>query len=269
MQIRYPSNIQKMIRKFAVLLWPLLFATFLITSCSSDDMIEEEMEEELNMDEDPGEDLVEETFSCDSLELGLEPIWAWVAVRVNATGGLEPYSYEWLGGDTTNSVDILPEVDYYEVLVTDANGCTETIGAEYEFCNFLSAECGFSGGYLRVTPDNGTPPYSFLWSDGSTDSKIAASWNESATCTITDSNGCQKDWTCSADPEFYCSGVLYEREIIYNLGAGTLSIELNELETCIWSTGEASSTIQVTEPGTYYVDIYHPYLCGAIGQITI
>lgn len=44
---------------------------------------------------------------------------------VSASGGMEPYSFLWTGGETTPTVDNLA-TGTYSVTVTDVNGCTET-----------------------------------------------------------------------------------------------------------------------------------------------
>ncbi len=44
---------------------------------------------------------------------------------VQPTGGTPPYQYLWTGGQTTSTIENLPPGDYF-IVVTDANGCTET-----------------------------------------------------------------------------------------------------------------------------------------------
>ena len=40
------------------------------------------------------------------------------------TGGTAPYTYLWSNGDTTATITDVNQVDFYSVIVTDANGCT-------------------------------------------------------------------------------------------------------------------------------------------------
>jgi hypothetical protein len=67
----------------------------------------------------------------------------------------------------------------YTVTVTDAAGCTgvETIGvaqpallvAQVASSNTTDVSCnGFADGEATITVDGGTPPYTYLWSDGQT-----------------------------------------------------------------------------------------------------
>ena len=54
------------------------------------------------------------------------------SASVSATGGEEPYTYEWSNGATTASIDGLVAGGTYTVTVTDANGCTATCDAVVE-----------------------------------------------------------------------------------------------------------------------------------------
>ena len=48
------------------------------------------------------------------------------SISVEVTGGTGPYTYMWSNGATTSTIENLP-FGSYEVKVTDANGCMETI----------------------------------------------------------------------------------------------------------------------------------------------
>ncbi|NBO30022.1 MAG: hypothetical protein EBV10_12485, partial [Synechococcaceae bacterium WB6_1A_059] len=48
-------------------------------------------------------------------------------VDLTVVGGTAPYAYNWSNGGTTQDINSLT-AGYYSVLVTDANGCTATVG---------------------------------------------------------------------------------------------------------------------------------------------
>jgi hypothetical protein len=139
-------------------------------------------------------------FQCPVLNLSVsttgQPLCAGdiETIIVNATGGTDPYSYLWSSGDTTSSVN-LPH-GTYTVTVTDANSCTATTSVSLSQApppivsnisssptNFTSPNCN---GSMAINPSGGTPPYSVLWSSGTT-TNLCEGWYSA---TINDSNGC-------------------------------------------------------------------------------
>jgi len=98
---------------------------------------------------------------------------------VVATGGVTPYTYLWDDGTSqTTSTSIGLSGGVYEVTVTDGNGCTATASVTIDEPAELTAiaetiqhvDCqGASTGIIEVIPAGGTPPYTYLWSNGSTD----------------------------------------------------------------------------------------------------
>lgn len=53
------------------------------------------------------------------------------ALEVTAEGGIPPYEYAWSSGQTTDVIDGL-SAGYYELVVTDANGCTAVLDYSLE-----------------------------------------------------------------------------------------------------------------------------------------
>ncbi|MDF1698762.1 MAG: gliding motility-associated C-terminal domain-containing protein [Saprospiraceae bacterium] len=93
------------------------------------------------------------------------------AIEVSASGGTSPYEYLWDTGATTSSIDNL-ESGFYEVTVTDVNGCTmntrieiteeidEPLSATYEVTdNECFSECL---GSIEVFISGGIAPFTIL-----------------------------------------------------------------------------------------------------------
>lgn len=117
------------------------------------------------------------------------------------SGGVPPYTFLWNWNGNTNQ--ILPNLDpgYYEVTVTDANGCVQVAGDSIAQPDSISLNltivydtCG-PGAKATVTanPAGGTPPYTFLWDDGSTDSTAMFMGTSQHALTVTDANNCKAD----------------------------------------------------------------------------
>ena len=119
------------------------------------------------------------------------------AITLNTTGGAAPYTYHWNGGVTTANRSNL-SAGNYQVVVTDANGCsvTDDIIITTPSAMVLSAtetnpSCyGDQNGAVGVTATGGTPAYRYNWSTGSSASQINTLGAGSFTVTVTDLHGC-------------------------------------------------------------------------------
>lgn len=127
------------------------------------------------------------------------------SVDLTVTGGTSPYSYQWTNitsfilTDTTQDISNQIAGDY-SVLVTDANGCQETILTTINepaapltaFGVVTNIDCfGLSEGQVDLTTSGGSGGYTFLWSDGSTNEDLLNVVAGQYAVTITDINGCQ------------------------------------------------------------------------------
>lgn len=120
------------------------------------------------------------------------------AVDVSVSGGTPNYNYQWSHGPTTQDLNQLPSGSY-QLLVTDAHGCTATFSASIENSTPLSVNfvnkpvsCpGYSDGQSMASPSGGTPPYNYFWSNGQQANpavNLPGGWTM---LTITDSQGCE------------------------------------------------------------------------------
>jgi gliding motility-associated-like protein len=96
------------------------------------------------------------------------------AIYTSASGGTPLYSFS-LNGDTANAqaggVFLGLQPGFYQILVADENGCTDTTSTEIvevadpflvlDSLGNISCYNG-SDGFISVTPGSGTPPYSFI-----------------------------------------------------------------------------------------------------------
>ncbi len=120
-------------------------------------------------------------------------------LTVNGSNGTPPYTYD-IGSGPQNSGQFtdLP-TGGYNIVITDANGCTSTVvaivgsipGPEGFIASQTDASCGQSNGSLTVNGSNGTPPYTYDIGSGPQNSGQftglpAGGYN----IVITDANGC-------------------------------------------------------------------------------
>lgn len=113
------------------------------------------------------------------------------------TGGTAPYNFVWSNGQTNDIAANLAANDY-TVTVTDANTCSQTAQITITQPNALSLDATVqnpacadnNNGAIVLMPDGGTPPYSFNWSNGTTDQNLANLAANTYSVTISDANNC-------------------------------------------------------------------------------
>ncbi len=117
-------------------------------------------------------------------------------ILVGVTGGTLPYQYLWSNGATTATITGL-STGAYTVVVTDANGCTDT---ETFFVGAVSPvnvsfrtrnpSPGFNNGEITAIPTGGRAPYTYLWSTAETTATIVNLAEGRYDVLVTDVNGC-------------------------------------------------------------------------------
>lgn len=191
-------------------------------------------------------------------------------VTVSASGGNGGYQFLWndAAQSTVASVSGLP-AGAYTVTVTDSKGCTATttvtIGQPSPFTSALLAgeiSCfGVKDGFGTVTPLGGAAPYSYLWSDPSSQTTATAVGLGAGTwyVTITDKNNCTAiDTLVLSEPsqliadvqgtDISCFGANDGKAQVFPSG-GTAPYGF------VWSSGSKQATAQNLGPGSYTVTI--------------
>ncbi len=186
--------------------------------------------------------------------------------------GQETLRYHWNTDETNSSINIAPtnSRDYY-LTVTNNNGCTATathsvIVHSNPLAEIVGNGAICSGDSTKLTAKGGV---SYLWSNNSRDSAIIArpSGNTTYTVTVTDLNGCRStaSKTISMNPTVtltltgntdFCQG-------------GSTSLTASGATDVLWSTGQTTSTITITQGGNYGVTITNTFGCKSSQQILI
>ncbi len=124
----------------------------------------------------------------------------------SVSGGMPPYTYLWTpGGQTTSSATGL-SAGVYSTIIYDYNGCstginsvavtqptplTDSVSSVNLFCH------GANNGSASVSVSGGTPPYSYLWSNGGTIQSISNLIAGNYSVTVFDNNSCSLTSTVS------------------------------------------------------------------------
>ncbi len=196
------------------------------------------------------------------------------------SGGTPPYSYLWSTGATTQTIISLPE-GTFSVTVTDASGCTATAEFDVDIIDDLVISgtsspvlCfGEATGAINTTVSGGTPPYTYLWSNGAATAGISNLPAGIYSLTVTEANGCQatRVFPISQPAELVatatgvnsdCSGM--------PMGSASVSVAGGTPPyTYLWSNGATTQSISNLMAGAYSVTVTDANLCTDTASVTL
>ena len=193
-------------------------------------------------------------------------------IDLSVIGGVSPYVFNWDNGDQTEDItDLGPGT--YTVTITDDNGCTLAHTAavielnpivvsqiiENVLCN------GDSNGSVDLNVGGGTIPYTYLWSDNSTNEDIWDLPTGVYSVLITDANGCTYDDTfdISQPDSLYAVAVATEMSNGHNVsyyqgsdGSIDVTVTGGTLPYLYeWSNGQTTEDLSGLPAGTYVVTV--------------
>ncbi|MBI4647084.1 MAG: T9SS type A sorting domain-containing protein, partial [Bacteroidia bacterium] len=188
------------------------------------------------------------------------------AINIMVSGGTQPYSFLWSGGQTLEDISGLQAGDY-TVTITDANGCTaiEMITIAGSLCdlalnavNYDISCYGQSSGDVDLTVSNDIEPTSYTWNNGSVTQDLFNIPAGSYTVTVTDDRGCTatESVTVSAPSEILLDIVTTPANCGDEDGTATVAISGGVSPYSYnWSTGGTDSEIHDLAAGYYMLTI--------------
>lgn len=198
------------------------------------------------------------------------------SIDISVQGGTNPISYSWNNGMTTQDLNNIV-AGYYSLTAVDNNGCSDTISAIITqpispIISFskLDASCyGANDASIDITVTGGLPPYSYFWSNSSTNQDLYNLVAGYYYLTVTDSNGCEVS-----------QGIIIEQpsEIIVNHvttdvrcfgennGSALLNISGGKSPYVQNWNGFSSNNLSA---GVYFYNVTDSTGCSKYGQISI
>jgi hypothetical protein len=199
---------------------------------------------------------------------------------VNPIGGTAPYSYAWSpNGATTQSVNNLP-AGTYSVTVSDSNGCTSTYTITITEAPALSLNTtqvnvlcnGGNTGSIDLTISGGSPSYTTLWSNGSTNQDLNNLTAETYTVTVTDATSCESSATVTISQPLaltLSTTSTNSTSGMMNGTAGTVASGGVPPYTYLWSQGGTSAALSGLGAGVYSVTVTDANGCIAVDTVTV
>ncbi len=202
-------------------------------------------------------------------------------ITITISGGTGPYTIEWnKNGNTYSSDEDLTNLTpgTYSVAVTDANGSVDSI-TDIVISQPLLLTASASGsnvscfggnnGSASVIADGGTTPYTYLWSNGSTNASVSNLIAGIYTVTVTDANGCTAQANYEVTQPALLAVNLTGTSASCN-GSATATVSGGTLPySYLWSNGATTASINNVPPGLYSVTVTDAHNCIVSGSFTI
>ncbi|WP_264537901.1 T9SS type A sorting domain-containing protein [Flavobacterium sp. N1736] len=202
------------------------------------------------------------------------------SATVSATGGTGTYTYLWSPSGGTAATATGLASGNYNVLVTDANGCSFTqsfiitqpaiLAAT---TSQINATCS-TGGQAAVTPSGGTTPYTYSWSNGETTQIVTGLLAGNYSVIITDANGCTLTKNFTITTTNTLTATTSQTNVLCNSSnTGTATVVPSGAPgpfTYVWSpSGGNAATATGLTAGNYSVTITSANGCSTVKNFTI
>jgi len=207
------------------------------------------------------------------------------SATVSVAGGTAPFTYAWMLSGSSAVVSTANPASLpggqYEVKVTDANGCAFTLKdsifvyseAPFNYTvNATTASCTNGTATVTSITGSGTPPYSYLWSNGATTPAITGLSQGFYNVTVTDANGCSRQQyrqvtqsvTINANTTVTPATCLQNNGAIMSFGSGGMPPY-----SYLYSNGGTTQNQTGLPPGNYNVTVTDANGCTGTGYAYI
>lgn len=201
---------------------------------------------------------------------------------VTAVGGTGPYTYYWFPSGQTTQLATNLASGSYQVTVTDSHSCssisTSNVGQPAAISltpAFTNATCGNSNGSASVAVSGGTPGYTYLWSNGGTNSSISAILAGAYSVTVRDVNNCSSTTSVSVNNTGAPSvSLVTSNNVSCNGGSNgsavvTVSGGTLPYASYLWSNGATDTLINNVAANNYSITITDALGCQASISVNI
>ncbi|MEM7106044.1 MAG: hypothetical protein AAF502_23130, partial [Bacteroidota bacterium] len=204
-----------------------------------------------------------------------------VATAVGA-GDPSDYTYSWDTGETTATATML-NAGTHVVTITDMFGCSNTFDIVVNEPPVLSLSPSLDGdvacngennGSATASPAGGTPPYTYIWDNGETNSSAIMLNAGIHLVTLTDSNGCTETASINiSEPSALIASASINQQVSCNtFSDGSASVSPmggTSPYTYLWDNGETDITATNLDASTHFVTITDTNNCETTASVDI
>jgi len=197
------------------------------------------------------------------------------SVDLTVNGGTPAYTYIWDNGATTEDLTNIGAGTYC-VTVTDANGCSDNvcvtvIDPGVVIINGVATDVtcnGINDGSIDVTVTNGIPPFTYLWSDGSTTEDLTGIGAGTYTITVTDANSVTASLTFTVNEPPAIVLISAKGDVLCNGGNnGWINLTVSggvAPYSFLWTTAATTEDLNTLTAGNYDVTVTDANGCTAV-----
>lgn len=202
------------------------------------------------------------------------------SITTNVSGGVGPYTYRWSNGLTTPGLNNLNPGTYI-LTVTDNSGCSviqlatvNSAGPVIDYTKTDILTCyGDNSGSISLQMSNGTPPYTYIWSNAlGGSSNINGLYAGTYSVTVLDDGNCQISETITILQPDSFGVALYTTDTDAGLNNGEAYLEVDggtPPYSYNWSNGDNDSTNTNLSSGNYSVTVRDANGCSNIINFSI
>ncbi len=203
------------------------------------------------------------------------------SIDINVLNAVAPVTYSWSNGGTTEDISNL-SAGTYTVTVTDANNCS--VSESYQVSNntgnlvisdatISNENCGGANGGINITVTGGALPYTYSWSNNSTNEDLTNVSAGNYTVSVTDGNGCNvsNSYTINNNTgTLSATGTVSPELCTSSNGAINQSVSGgNGVLTYTWDSGQTTQDISGLSAGTYTCSITDETGCSLVVSYTV
>ena len=197
-----------------------------------------------------------------------------------ASGGTPNYTYLWNNGQSNAAANNLA-VGTYAVTATDSQGCTATTTVALTQPPPVTASAtstnplcnGAANGTATATGGGGTPPLTYLWSNGQNTAAATGLAAGTHTVTVTDAHGCANVAIVTLTQPTPFTASATNTAVSCNAGSnGTATVTASggtPIYTYLWSNSQTTATATGLTAGTYSVTVTDTHSCSTVATTTI
>lgn len=202
------------------------------------------------------------------------------SINISVNGGTSPYTFVWNNSSTTEDLTGVAAGNY-DVLVTDMNGCIESLSAAIAALPQLTSNIthtnlscnGASNAVVDLTVSGGTSPYSFVWNNSANTEDLANLSAGTYDVVVTDINNCitTNSATVTEPNAINITPVKTDVSCFGNAN-GSISVTVTggtSPFTYSWSNNAATPSITSLSAGTFSVAVTDANNCTQSSSITV
>jgi len=201
-------------------------------------------------------------------------------INISVTGGITPYTFLWSNGATTEDNNNIPSGNY-SVTVSDLLGSTSTASSTITQPSALSATAtitnsncvGCSNGAIDLTVNGGTSPYSYSWSNNSTNQDLVNIQAGLYKLTVTDIQNCTTTGNYTVNVYYQLQASVTKSDVsCFGGNNGSVDLTLNNGTSPFvfhWSNGQLNEDIGGLVAGNYSVTVSDVLSFSTTASITI